>query len=485
MKRLSPTADLLRNSKLFALPAPLPHASRSAIAPKFGAATSTYDSDTATVPHPTHAAIETTEVSLARGDWGLKRSLPLRSTTRTSTPSIRIGNLDSIDHITDFSSAADHVLTLQKWQEIDMPMSKMLRERRASSYQPPPKSVFEPETDNTVIRPDSVQERWKFKGPWLAGQNEIEFDDFMKRRVKNRKGAFREFIRQRILRSQATTRRRELVEEGEGTEEALKRVSQGSLIVTDENLDEYIKHLRKDHGAMQRLVEEFLDLPRDQSTYGATMGGSSYDDKGPPTTHPSAGLSYLRTASHTLNHPIHGPQEDKTPYQARILRPQGFLAANDRISGRKPAVLGVAGVAARDSKQPFKQGDDLPEIELLDPDIPGGGKVWVQPKRAEIDVDGRIQMGTKRAEKNALDVLMADRGELKKEDLPAAAVESATDRDVPDLAPSRPAAARGSQRYGIEDITPRRSPRAKPFEADNDVAALLGRALQGRKLRKS
>ena len=485
VKRLSPTADLLRNSRLFALPHPLPRPSKPSIAPALAGLISNFESDTATPSYPTHAAIDTTEESLARGDWGLKRSLPLRSTTRTSTPSIRIENVDSIDHITDFSSAADHVLTLRKWQEIDIPMSVMLRERRASSYQPPPKSVFESELDNTAIHPDRVQERWRFKGPWLAGQNEFEFGDYLRRKVKNRKGDFRNFLRQRIVRAQAATSRRELLEKGEATEQVFKKLRQKPVVVTDDDLDEYVKRLRKDQEAMHRLVEEFLDLPREQSAHRSAMGRPTYNDKGPPTTHPSAGLSYLRTASHTFNHPIHGPQDDKTPYQARILRPRGILGSRGRSASRKQAVLGVAGVAAEDPKKPFAHSDDPPEIEMLDPDIPGGGKVWVQPKRADIDVQGRIQLGLKRAEKNAVDVLMADRGDLKKEELPAAAVESATKRGVPDLAPSRQGAARDAQRYGLEDIAPQRSPRATPFEAGSDMAALLGRALQGKKSRES
>ena len=485
VRRLSPTADLLRNSRLFALPHPLPRTSRPSIAPALGGGTSNFDSDTATLPYPTHAAIETTEESLARGDWGLKRSLPLRSTTRTSTPSIKIENIDSIDHITDFSSSADHVLTLQKWQEIDMPMSVMLRERRASTYQPPPKSVFESELDNTAIHADSVQERWKFKGPWLAGQNEFEFSDFLRRKVKKRKGAFREFLRQRLVRSQPATSRREMLEKGEQTEEALENVGQEPVTVTDKDLDYFVKRLRKDQDAMQRLLEEFLDLPREQSAQRAAMGRPTYNDKGPPTTHPSAGLSYLRTAAHTFNHPIHGPQENKTPYLARVLKPQGSLGPSGRSGGRKQAVVGVAGVAAEDSRKPFARGDDLPEVELLNPDMPGGGKVWVQPKRADIDVQGRIQLGTKRAEKNAVHVLMDDRGELKKEDLPAAAVDSATNREVPDLAPPRQEPALGSIGYGLGDVAMPRSPRAKPFEEEGDVVGLLGRAWQGKKSPKS
>ena len=469
-------ADLLRNSRLFALPHPLPLPAKPSIrdAPTSGAAASSFDSDTATLPYPTHAAIETTESSLARGDWGLKRPLPLRSTARTSTPTIKIDNVDSIDHITDFSSAADHVRTLEKWQEIDMPLSVMLRERRASSYRPPPKSVFEPEIDNTAVHPDSGQERWKFKGPWLAGQNYGEFSDYLERKVKNRKGDFREFLRQRLIRSQAAVRRREMLGNGDGTERGPESEGMETMEVTEEELDMFVKRLRKNQDAMHRLLEEFLDLPREQSDNRL----STYNDEGPPTTHPSAGLSYLRTASHTFNHPINGPQEDKSPTLARVLKPQATTGR-----GKTKAMVGVAGVVAEDPRQPFATSDDLPEVERLNPDIVGGGKVWVQPKRADVDVKGRIKLGIKRAGKNAVDVLKADRGGFKEDELPAAAVEAATNRDVPDLAPSRQGAARGAQGYGLEDLAT--SERAKPFEGESDVAVLLGRALRGKKTPQS
>ena len=470
MRRLSPTATLLRNSRLFALPPPLP---RPALDVK---AALNHDSDSATLPYPTHAAIETSEESLARGDWGLKRPLPLRSTTRTSTPTIKIENVDSIDHITDFSSAADHGRTLDKFQEIDMPISVMLRERRASVYQPPPKSVFEADLDNTAMSPDSVQERWKFKSPWIAGQDDGEFNEYLARKVKKRKGDFREFLRQRLVRSQAATRRREALE-GDEDPANLETMGQENVNISKEELDMFVRRLRKDADAMQRLLEEFLDLPREQSAQRSAVGRSTYNDRGPPSTHPSAGLSYLRTASHTFNHPIHGPQAEKTPTKARVLRPQGEIGR-----GKKRAVIGVAGVAAEDPRQPFASGDDLPEVERFDPEIVGGGKIWVQPKRADIDVKGHIKLGIKRAEKNAVNVLKADRGDLKEEVLPAAAVDTATDRDVPDLAPSRPVRSGVAQGYGLEDLAgPSRSGKAKPFEGESDLTALLGRALQGKK----
>ena len=84
---LSPTANLLRNSRLFSLPNPLP---RPVVGETVGAGI-TKASDSATLPYPTHQAIVTTRSSLARGDWGLKRNLPARARVlQSSDPVLRI-----------------------------------------------------------------------------------------------------------------------------------------------------------------------------------------------------------------------------------------------------------------------------------------------------------------------------------------------------------------------------------------------------------
>merc|ERR1711939_1164094 len=140
--RLSPAASLLRNSKLFALPPslslPLTEPSSEPLA----------FSDTATTPYPLQAALETPTSSLNRGDWGLKRSLPVKTTTSSGTPTIRIQRgIDTPEHVADFESAADHVITLRKFQELNLrvtlpaPKDKKYNERT---------SAFSPEIDHTI-----------------------------------------------------------------------------------------------------------------------------------------------------------------------------------------------------------------------------------------------------------------------------------------------------------------------------------------------
>ncbi len=396
-KRLSPTASLLRNSRLFSLPPPLPRPTQRVAAGK-----RISESDTATLPYPTHAAIETTASSLSRGDWGLKRPLPLKSTTNTSTPIIRIDDVDSIDHITDFESAADHTLTLQKWQEIGLPISMpvtqrggFISQRNLNTRDTTPTSVFEGIYDNTEKHPiASNAKRWKFKGPWLAGKTEGEFEQYLEKNVRRRKAEFKDFIRDRLETERAFERRREAQDSGEDF--------QGQLNVTDQDIDLYMKQLRRNQVQLQMLIEEFLDLPIAEDSHHSegTFVSMMNSNTGPPKTHLSAGLSYLRTNSHMINHPVLGPMEEDPPVQARILRPQVVGDVNSVT-----AVLGIGGVAAEDStKQIFAKDTykgsrlDVPGIRAFEPDIDGGPKIWIRPDRASIDVHGKVKMHVLRVE---------------------------------------------------------------------------------------
>jgi len=149
---ISPTANLLRNSRLFSLPNPLP---RPPVSETYGAGISKA-SDTATLPYPTHQAIATTKSSLARGDWGLKRPIPSRShLVQVSDPVLRVTQLDTIEHVTDFESAADHVRTRQKWEEMGVPMIKglsLMRNRGVSDDLLP--GAFEVRDDTTSYDTD-------------------------------------------------------------------------------------------------------------------------------------------------------------------------------------------------------------------------------------------------------------------------------------------------------------------------------------------
>lgn len=464
VRRLSPTANLLRTSRLFALPPQLDRPNLDLTA------TSIRYSDTSTTPYPTHAAIQTTESSLARGDWGLKRPLPLKSTTRTSTPTIFIDNVDSIDHITDFGSAANHVITLRKWQELDMPVSRAEKKKRASQLLSPAKSVFDSQYDNTQVDDRNLggrrKERWKYKGPWIAGKSDGEFNQYLEKSLRRRKLDFRRFLRGKLASINAADRRREAMERGEDLEDL------GS--VSEEDLEAYIKRLRNDENAMHKFIEEYLDLPRDESQ---AVGGaeSGYDEKGPPTTHPSAGLSYLRTESHMCNHPEFGPQEYKTPLEGRVVAPQ-------KIRGivQRGALIGLGGVVASDSKITFTASEEPSGVAQYDPDIEGGAKMWVQPRRATVDARGRIELVVDRADKNSINVATGAHSEESQLQPPPAAVAGAQDRETPDLTSRIP---RSSQGYGLQDLDGgSRAGRAQPFlgpgDGEPDLHSLLSEAIK-------
>ena len=404
---------------------------------------------------------------MARGDWGLKRPLPLKSTTQTSTPVIHIDNIDSIDHITDFGSAADHALNLRKWQELDMPLVAQEKRKHVSRALPSVRSVFDSQYDNTHIREREVsggpaKQRWKYKGPWLAGKTDGEFKEYVEKKVKRQKLDFRRYLGDRLAQTKAVARRREAVEQGED----LETLSLVDVAVSETEIEKYMRHLRNNEVDLHRLVEEYLDLPREE---GESLGGSSshYDEKGPPTTHPSAGLSYLRTDSHIYNHPELGPQENKAPIQGRIIVPQ---KTGDRMNTQ--ALVGVAGVVGKDNRKVFwkeKADEGGAGIGRFDPDIPGGGKLWIHPMLASIDSHGRIDLVLDRADRNALSVALGVHSDGPKP--PPAAVAAAHDREVPTLTQTPSRSSGTISGYGLEGINSGTGAgRATPFLGPGDKA---------------
>ncbi|KAI9841354.1 MAG: hypothetical protein M1838_003607 [Thelocarpon superellum] len=399
-KRLSPTAALLRSSRLFSLPPPLP--------PPAATLTSTtvVGSDTATLPYPVYAAVATAPSSLSRGDWGLKRPLPLRSTTKTSTPAIRVETADSLEHITDFASASDHTLTLKKWQELHLPLSAVQGRRlSASGYAGtnPSRSVFENELDRTHREERGMfhaAQRWKFAGPWLAGKTEGEFQRYLSKEIRGRKQEFRQYVRRHIAARKAAEQRRMAMEQGESV--ASLASGDQAIIVSDEELEAYLRSLRHEPSMLNDLIHNFLDLPASPSlgrsgrasnifdTNTADMSSAAmYADTGPPKMHPSGGLSYLRTDAYVANHPVLGPQAQPPPVPARVLHPRRSATGQARV-----AKLGIAGVVADYSTPPtFKSAqDDGSGLSGLRPEISGGGKLWVHPVRASMDAQGRISL---------------------------------------------------------------------------------------------
>ena len=473
VQRLSPTANLLRNSRLFSLPAPLVNPSdKLTLTPH-------NHSETATLPYPTQQALETAPSSLARGDWGLKRSLPLKSTTRTSTPTIRILEIDSINHIIDFESAADHVLNLRKWQEIGLPISRPQTKRIYEFRDRKPRtSVFETKYDNT--QPESSisdRKRWKYRGPWIAGQTAREFKQYTEQKIKRLKPHFRQFLRIRLEESVAAADRRAAIEDGTPLPEQ-------SPEVDEQQLNQHIKRLRQENqGHLFKLIEEFLDLPSgsEQSPKRPSEAAWASSETGPPTTHPSAGLSYLRASGHTSNHPALGPQEFDRPIRARVI--------NDQTRGSP--IIGVGGVAIEafgiettTIGPPRKWGTK--SLITLDPDIPGGPKIWVQPDILNVDSQGRIKVQVKPADKKTTALYEPEEQETQE---PTPDPIANVSRRVPNLTDvsSRSSNTGTNRTYGINsnsksetDKNPERTPMSRPIERPEQYFDLADALRQGK-----
>ncbi|OJJ46655.1 hypothetical protein ASPZODRAFT_1992108 [Penicilliopsis zonata CBS 506.65] len=398
--RLSPAANLLRKSRLFALPPALPSPQEAATS------RAVFQSETATLPHPIRQSIVTPASSLSRGDWGLKRPLPAKSTTdRSSRPVVRVIELDNFEHVTDFESAADHTVTLEKFQELHMPLSLPSKVNYATTIVPRHQSPFETAVDNTesssgLARPGARQ--FRHAGPWLAGQTEAEFETYL-RQVRARKPELMQKLRERFVVMRTAERRKRAQDNGEDL------AALGPVEVSEEEFQARLRLLRADPFALGPAVFELLDLPSPPAipsdrighkyyqSPGTKLSSAEYAVSGPPKTHPSAGLSYTRSHALLYNHPRFGPQAFQKPVEARILRPKG------RFKGRtSKAIAGVGGIAVEDlNAMTFVEQGAPAGLATFDASTPGGSKYWVTPIRASVDSDGRIGLASYRASATA------------------------------------------------------------------------------------
>ena len=314
-------------------------------------------------------------------------------------PVIRVGAVDNIAHVTEFTSAADHMMTLRKMQELEMPISRDLSGTLRDLVEDTKgrQDYLDWERDGSSVEmerrpPASV--RWRHRGPWVSNLTEPEFQRYLQKTVRPRKHEFREYLRQHFQSMAASDRRRLATERGH-----LEQTSGVGL--SDAELDRRIRWLRRHQTLLQQLLANFLDLPA--STGSATsnraaprsMGFRTADggesDVGPLHTHPSAGLSYLRTASTISNHPLHGPQALPPPVRARVLATRRTLQR-----GARTVKVGVAGVvtgdvSGLDTGSKYRAASE-PGVLNLDPLTDGGSKILVQPTRVSIENHGQIRL---------------------------------------------------------------------------------------------
>ncbi|OTB19860.1 hypothetical protein K445DRAFT_313639 [Daldinia sp. EC12] len=410
-QRVSPGAALLRSSRMFSMPAPIPPPPGD-----FSSATKHY-SPTSTIHFPTHLTVTTTASSRITGDWGFKRPLPLKTTTKATYPLARVRQVDSVEQVTDFQSSSDHTITLRKFQEMNLPLSVPIANSQDTySAVKHMKSVFEDDSDKTALdekqKVELVNTRWKFTGPWLAGMTDGDFKRFLEKKVRNRRAEFRAFLKKILAAEYSEKRAQEVRQAGEAApSEAASSEAASPEVSTEEISDvevtEYLRKLRQDRMTLYNLVSRFLDLaPVDLKTELHLLGrlapgtrleltrGSPYGATGPPITHPSAGLSYLRTRNFQENHALYGPQLHHPPVKARVLKPTNFAT-----NSFKPSI-GVAGFVANtpidDTSFNSSKQRNLSEFNTamhkLDLEKYGGTKVYVQPHMATVDSAGRIHV---------------------------------------------------------------------------------------------
>jgi len=356
-----------------------------------------------------------------------------------------VESIDTYEHITEFGSAADHSLTVQKWQEMGVPLttpsvkrvgtgamtSQLDFGRYEDSAMGSQKSVFEDDIDSTVPAQDGLKKdddaRWKFEGPWLAGLNEGDFITYVSKVVRRKKPEFQKFLREACAIAATQEIRASAREEG-NTSEPIQASD-----ITDEQLDSYVKYLRSNNIQLNSLIRQFLGLPPSPNPTPADLlrsfnedgittptikmsdmaptTNSPYAETGPPATHPSAGLAYSRTSSYLFNHPKFGPQKTKPPVQARVVMPKN-------AAGLFAPLLGVGGFAVDVpyGNQSFKTNkknmnnrgnsriEEVPGLTNIQPDVVGGSKVWVQPMSASIDPKGKVVLKVMAADEEAVAV---------------------------------------------------------------------------------
>lgn len=468
-KRFSPTASALRSSRFFSLPPPLQRPPEYVSSNAF---ISNPQSNTATLPYPVQQAVTSSPSSAARGDWGLKRSLPWRSVRRANNPTFRINAVDTREHVTDFDPALDLTVTREKFAELGMPITTVDR-RPSHRNRKGARSVFDPALDNTDrdapgIDPTTKEEmrRWKFEGPWLGGLSEGEFLHYVEKELRNRKDEFLAFVRQQ----EAQRRHLDRSHSNTAAYGRNRPVAKTPATMTDQEFAAVLRELRSNFSPSSSLAEHitrFLDLPElapSSQAFGKSTNSAA--DKiysaqrtmstGPHTTHPSAGLSYLRSDAVLSTHRIYGPLARPPPHVARVLQSD--------IVGRAQPVLGVAGFAAEEGST-LKTGR-LPTTEvarqtalglqkrnaLVKEDeryktigvaIEGGTKIWVEPVRASVDEAGMVKLHVEKPENESVEAKTEVLGSTR-------VVGQQVASPVAEMAQTTPAPARGGGGpYGI------------------------------------
>ncbi|KAF3921311.1 hypothetical protein ABW21_db0208465 [Orbilia brochopaga] len=324
-KAASPTASLIRHSRLMAMPAPR-SSSHAALS----------DSQIYRPPYPTHQAITTPESSRHRGDWGLKRPIP----RKVASSYLRYNDIDTIQHRTTFESSHDTVITLKKWQEMGIPIKlfDQLAGRFTSAFlfddvpsvslsNGSPASALSDDASSSSKSAGITAPIWGYREKFIQHMTPGELKTFIDTKLVPRRLEFQQFAKQFEAKQKptspattttttttTTTALEQTDSEAPNPEDALppeenaespasdipQRLSPPSSALhphfTAEPIPAEVRKMRHDSITAVNGVRAFLKIPLRQA---------------PMTTHPSGGLYYILDASYLENHPLLGPMPDK------------------------------------------------------------------------------------------------------------------------------------------------------------------------------
>ena len=350
------------------------------------------------------------------GDWGLKRNLPLRKTVTRANPIIQVRAVDNIDHVTDYEAATPHSITLRKFQELGIPVSKpefsgenmrMLITDGDKSvfdvYEPyrPRKTTLDVSNDtkqallNGLLEsrgtdPAVEKERWKFRGPWLAGMDETAFQRYLKKQVMPKRVEFKTFVWSWMQKTKTAKQRSVRLEKG-------AELTKVDVKLTEEEYQSWLVRLRHDGKQLYDLLWQFLDLP------GHSPSDKGNQSTGPPQTHPSAGLSYLKTNNMLQNHPALGPMAEHQPVLARVLQKAKASLGRRDVRGEAVGIVGIISDTRKQGVLFTKAGDYGGQPY-------GERKIHVVPRSARIDERGRINIDYTAASEGSVAVWESEYG---------------------------------------------------------------------------
>lgn len=294
---------------------------------------------------------------------------------------------------------------------------------------------------------------------------EGDFQTYIKRKVRGRRVEFREFLRVELAPYlTAKAKARDAQEGGDQKSDEVRPED-----VTDKDIVRFLQESREKRMILYDHVSKFLDLapctPGGTDWVDGMQNGEIravdsaediYSKTGPPITHPSAGLSYLRTNAYLENNPVYGPQQSHRPVKVRVM---SLKSTNTHV--------GVGGFVAYSEK--VRTTYATKAITQHGHKDPGGPTIWINVKSAHIDSTGRVVVHNEEANSDAQRIERERQGEERlfraetEESLLAAEKlrgEGDTTSSWPSRGPSSSKAvrshgpvqyAKGRSSYGMED----------------------------------